>query len=163
VGKPARPTAYLAGFLYSKFILLYIDFIKFLIKVYLMANPEDPVARKLTAILLLDVVAYSRLMGVDEVRTLTQLNAHRKELIDPTIAGHHGRIVKLMGDGALVEFSSIVDAVACAHEIQTGMVKRNSTVPDAEKIEFRIGINLGDVIVEDDDIYGDGVNHCRAS
>ncbi len=123
-----------------------------------MANPEDPVARRLTAILLLDVVAYSRLMGVDEVRTLTQLNAHRKEHIDPTIAGHHGRIVKLMGDGTLVEFSSIVDAVACAHEIQTGMVKRNSTIPEAEKIEFRIGINLGDVIVEDDDIYGDGVN-----
>ncbi len=114
--------------------------------------------RRLAAILAADVVGYSRLMGVDESGTLTQLMAHRNEFIDPTIAAHRGRIVKLMGDGALVEFASVVDALACAVDIQRGMKERNQDQPAPQRIEFRIGINLGDVIVEGDDIYGDGVN-----
>ena len=123
-----------------------------------MVSVEGTLPRKLTAILLADVVGYSRLMGKDESGTLTHLNAHRKELIDPTIAAHHGRIVKLMGDGALVEFPSVLEAVACALEIQEGMARRNKDTPDSEKIKFRIGVNLSDVIVEGDDILGDGVN-----
>ena len=116
------------------------------------------VERKLAAILAADVVGYSRLMGADEEGTHARLKAHRSELIDPAIAAHHGHIVKLTGDGALVEFGSVVDAVACAVEIQRRMVERNAEVPGEERIEFRVGINLGDVIVEADDIYGDGVN-----
>ncbi len=116
------------------------------------------VQRRLAAILAADVVGYSRLMGNDEAGTLAALKAHRKELIDPKIAEHHGRIVKLMGDGALVEFASVVDAVGCAIEIQRGMVERNSGVAEQRRIEFRIGINIGDIIVEGEDIYGDGVN-----
>ncbi|MFQ5955103.1 MAG: adenylate/guanylate cyclase domain-containing protein [Kiloniellales bacterium] len=115
-------------------------------------------ARRLSAILSADVVGYSRLMGEDEAGTLAQVKAHRKELIDPKIAEHNGRIVKLMGDGALVEFTSVVDAVECATEIQRSMRKRNADVPEARRIEFRIGINLGDIIIDGDDIYGDGVN-----
>jgi TolB-like protein/Flp pilus assembly protein TadD len=103
-------------------------------------------------------VGYSRLMGVDESDTLARLKAHRKELIDPRIADHGGRIIKLIGDGALVEFASVVDALACAVEIQRGMEERNLDAPLDKRIVFRIGINLGDVIVEGDDIYGDGVN-----
>ncbi len=114
--------------------------------------------RKLAAILAADVVGYSRLMGEDEAGTLDALRAHREGLIEPKIAEHEGRIVKLMGDGALVEFGSVVAAVECAVAIQQGMAERNSCVPDDRRIEFRIGINLGDVIVEGDDIYGDGVN-----
>ncbi|MEE8274132.1 MAG: tetratricopeptide repeat protein [Alphaproteobacteria bacterium] len=114
--------------------------------------------RKLAAILAADVVGYSRLMGEDETGTLARLKAHREELIDPEIARHHGRIVKLMGDGALVEFASVVDAVECAVVIQKAMAVRNAEVPEGLRIEFRIGINLGDVIIEDEDIYGDGVN-----
>ena len=114
--------------------------------------------RRLAAILAADVVGYSRLMGMDESGTLARLMAHRKEFIDPTIATHRGRIVKLMGDGALVEFASVVDALACAIDIQRGMQERNRDEPEEQRIEFRIGINLGDVIVEGDDIYGDGVN-----
>jgi adenylate cyclase len=114
--------------------------------------------RRLTAILAADVVGYSRLMGADEAGTLTRLKAHRADLMDPTIEAHNGRVVKLMGDGALVEFGSVVVAVECAVAIQQGMAERNSSVPDDRRIEFRIGINLGDVIVEGDDIYGDGVN-----
>ncbi len=114
--------------------------------------------RRLAAILAADVVGYSRLMGADEAGTLERLKAHRRELIDPKIAAHHGRIVKLMGDGALVEFASVVDAVGCAVEIQREMAARNAEIPSDKRIEFRIGINLGDVIVEGDDIYGDGVN-----
>ena len=114
--------------------------------------------RRLAAILAADVVGYSRLMGEDEAGTLAALKAHRGALIDPKIAEHNGRIVKLMGDGALVEFASVVDAVQCAVEIQRAMAARNDGVPDAQRIVFRIGINLGDVIVEGDDIYGDGVN-----
>ena len=114
--------------------------------------------RRLTAILSADVVGYSRLMEVDEAGTLGALKAHRKELIHPAIDEHHGRIVKLMGDGTLVEFASVVDAVTCAVAIQTGMAERNDGVPADNRIEFRIGVHLGDIIVEDDDIYGDGVN-----
>jgi adenylate cyclase len=116
------------------------------------------VERRLAAILAADVVGYSRLMGEDEAGTLERLKAHRRELIDPKTLAYHGRIVKLMGDGALVEFASVVDAVQCAAEIQRGMVERNAEVSEDRRIEFRIGINLGDVIVEGDDIYGDGVN-----
>jgi adenylate cyclase len=114
--------------------------------------------RRLSAILAADVVGYSRLMGANEVGTLTSLKSHRSELIDPTIAEHQGRIVKLTGDGMLVEFSSVVSAVECAAEIQRDMRNRNVGVAEDRRIEFRIGINLGDVIVEDDDIFGDGVN-----
>ena len=114
--------------------------------------------RRLAAILAADVVGYTRLMGEDEVGTLAALKAHREDFVDPTIAGHKGRIVKLMGDGALVEFASVIDAVTCAAEVQRGMAERNAEVPDEQRIDFRIGINLGDMIVEADDIYGDGVN-----
>jgi adenylate cyclase len=116
--------------------------------------------RHLAAILAADVVGYSRLMEADESGTLARLMAHRNEFIDPTIAAHHGRIVKLMGDGALVEFASVVDALACAVDIQRGMRERNQDQdqPAPQRIEFRIGINLGDVMVQGNDIYGDGVN-----
>jgi adenylate cyclase len=116
------------------------------------------VERRLAAILAADVVGYSRLIGADETGTLARLKTLRQEFIDPTIAEHRGRIVKLMGDGALVEFASVVDAVECAVTIQRGMAERNEDVSEHQRIEFRIGINLGDVIVEGDDIYGDGVN-----
>ena len=116
------------------------------------------VERRLTTILAADVVGYSRLMGVDEAGTLAALKGHRQELIDPKVAAHGGRVVKLMGDGMLVEFPSVVDAVHCAVEIQDAMAERNAAVPDATRIVLRIGINLADVIVEGDDIYGDGVN-----
>jgi adenylate cyclase len=119
---------------------------------------ETRTQRRLAAILAADVVGYSRLMGADEAGTLERLKSHRRELIDPKLAAHHGRLVKLMGDGALVEFASVVDAVGCAVEIQREMAARNAEVPSDKRIEFRIGINLGDVIVEGDDIYGDGVN-----
>ena len=114
--------------------------------------------RRLSAILAADVVGYSRLMGLDEAGTLDSLNAHRREFVDKKIAEHHGRIVKLVGDGMLVEFPSVVNAVACAAEIQRGMHGRNKGVLQDRRIEFRIGVNLGDVIVEGDDIFGDGVN-----
>jgi class 3 adenylate cyclase/pimeloyl-ACP methyl ester carboxylesterase len=116
------------------------------------------VTRRLAAILAADVVGYSGLMERDETGTLAALKAQRAELIDPQIAAHDGRIVKLMGDGALVEFASVVDAVECAAEIQRGMAARNLEVPEDQRIVFRIGIHLGDVIVEGDDIYGEGVN-----
>ncbi len=114
--------------------------------------------RRLAAILAADVVGYSRLMEADEAGTLAALKSHRKNLIDPTVAEHHGRIVKLMGDCALSEFASGVDAVECAVEIQPRMIERNAKAPENGRIEFRIGINIGDVIVEGEDIYGDGVN-----
>jgi class 3 adenylate cyclase len=121
-----------------------------------MAAPR--IDRRLAAVLAADVVGYSRLMGEDEAGTLERLRAHRKELIEPLLIEHHGRTVKLMGDGALCEFGSVVDAVACAVAIQRGMAEREKEVPAGKNVRFRIGINLGDVIVEDDDIYGDGVN-----
>lgn len=114
--------------------------------------------RRLSAILAADVVGYSRLMGEDEAGTLAALKACRKELIDPKAQQYHGRIIKLMGDGALMEFASVVDAVAFAVEVQVAMRARNTDVPAEKRIEYRIGINVGDVIVEDEDIYGDGVN-----
>lgn len=114
--------------------------------------------RRLSAIMAADVVGYSRLMSVNEVATLTALKDHRAQLIDPKIAQHQGRIVKLTGDGMLVEFPSVVNAVECATTIQREMRSRNAEVPEDRRIEFRVGINLGDVIVEDDDIFGDGVN-----
>ncbi len=116
------------------------------------------VERRLAAILCADVVGYSRLMGEDEAGTLAALKALRKKLFAPTVAGHHGRIVKLMGDGALVEFPSIVDAVECGIAIQQGMSHRNAETPVDGRIHLRIGINLGDIIIEGSDIYGDGVN-----
>ena len=118
-----------------------------------------PEHRKLAAILAADVVGYSRLTGADEDRTLARLRALRSDLIDPTIAVHHGRVVKRTGDGALVEFRSVVDAVRCAIEVQNGMVERNAGLPAERRIEFRIGIHLGDVVEESDgDLMGDGVN-----
>ena len=114
--------------------------------------------RRLAAILAADVVGYSRLMGADEAATLAALNAHRRELVDAKIAEHQGRIVKLTGDGMLVEFPSVVNAVVCAAAVQRGMAARNANIPSEQRIDFRIGINLGDVIVEGDDIFGDGVN-----
>jgi adenylate cyclase len=116
------------------------------------------VERRLTTILSADVVGYSRLMGEDETGTLDALKAHREASIDPEVAAHGGRVVKLMGDGILIEFASVVDAVRCAVEIQKGIAERNAEVPEHQRILFRIGINLADVIVEGDDIYGDGVN-----
>src|SRR5271167_4598016 len=116
-------------------------------------------SRKIAAILVSDVVGYSRLAGADEDRTLARLRALRSDLIDPTIAVHHGRVVKRTGDGALVEFRSVVDAVRCAIEVQNGMAERNSGLPPDKRIEFRIGIHLGDVVEEaDGDLMGDGVN-----
>jgi adenylate cyclase len=115
--------------------------------------------RKLAAILAADVVGYSRLAGADEDRTLSRLRGLRSDLVDPAIAAHHGRVVKRTGDGALVEFRSVVNAVSCAVEIQRAMVERNAGVPAERRIEFRIGIHLGDVVEESDgDLMGDGVN-----
>jgi adenylate cyclase len=114
--------------------------------------------RRLAAILAADVAGYSRLMGTDEEGTLARLNGHRRALLDPKVAEHGGRVVKTTGDGLLAEFPSVVDAVRCAVELQRGMAERNVAVPAPERIEFRIGINLGDVIVEESDIFGDGVN-----
>ncbi|MGO8976340.1 MAG: adenylate/guanylate cyclase domain-containing protein, partial [Steroidobacteraceae bacterium] len=115
--------------------------------------------RKLAAILAADVVGYSRLAGSDEDRTLARLRALRSDLIDPTIAVHHGRVVKRTGDGILIEFRSVVDAVRCAIEVQNGMAERNAGLPPERRIEFRVGIHLGDVVEESDgDLMGDGVN-----
>ena len=115
--------------------------------------------RKLAAILVSDVVGYSRLAGADEDRTLSRLRGLRSDLIDPAIAAHHGRIVKRTGDGSLIEFRSAVDAVRCAIEVQNGLVERNAGVPSDKRIEFRVGIHVGDVVEEaDGDLMGDGVN-----
>src|SRR5262249_171791 len=123
-------------------------------------EPAGParVERRLAAILAADVAGGLRLMGADEEGTLERLKALRRELLDPTIAEHKGRIVKTTGDGLLVEFASIVDAVRCAVAVQQAMSERNAGVAADSRIELRIGINLGDVIVEGDDLYGDGVN-----
>jgi adenylate cyclase len=118
----------------------------------------ERVERRLAAILAADVAGYSRLMGHDEAGTLARLKALRRELIDPKIAEHKGRIVKTTGDGILIEFPSVVEAVACAVAVQQGMARHNAAVPQDQRIEFRVGINSGDVIVEDGDIHGDGVN-----
>ena len=118
----------------------------------------ERVERRLAAILAADVAGYSRLMGEDEAGTLARLRTHRRELIDPQVAEHKGRIVKTTGDGILIEFPSVVEAVACAIAVQQGMAERNAETPEHQRIVFRVGINLGDVIVEDGDIHGDGVN-----
>jgi len=123
-----------------------------------MNSGREPVERRLAAILAADVAGYSRLMGEDEEGTLAALKAIRRELGDPRITEHRGRIVKTTGDGMLVEFPSVVDAVRCAVEVQREMALRNTEIPAERRIEFRFGINLGDIIIEDDDIYGDGVN-----
>ena len=115
--------------------------------------------RKLAAILVADVVGYSRLAGADEDRTLARLRGLRSDLIDPAIAAHHGRTVKRTGDGSIIEFRSVVDAVSCAIEMQNGLIERNAGVPEDRRIEFRIGIHVGDVVEESDgDLMGDGVN-----
>src|SRR5215469_3165651 len=114
--------------------------------------------RRLAAILAADVAGYSRLMGADEEGTLDRLKILRRELIEPKLEEHRGRLVKTTGDGLLVEFSSVVDAVRCAVELQRAMIDSNADVPEDRRITFRIGINLGDVIIDGDDIYGDGVN-----
>ena len=116
------------------------------------------IERRLSGILAADVVGYSRMMGADEAGTLDALKAMRAEVVDPKVAEHQGRVVKLTGDGILVEFPSVVNAVACAAAIQMEMRDRNSDTPRQRRFQFRIGVDLGDVIVEGDDIYGDGVN-----
>jgi adenylate cyclase len=123
-----------------------------------MDMPAERVVRRLCAILAADVAGYSRLMGADEDGTLAALTAHRRELIDPAVVEHSGRTVKTTGDGLLIEFASVVDAVRCAADIQRGMADRNKAVARAKRLTFRIGINLGDVIVQHGDLYGDGVN-----
>jgi adenylate cyclase len=120
--------------------------------------PGERVERRLAAVLAADIAGYSRLMGRDEERTLAQLKAFRKTLVDPGIAAHRGRIVKTTGDGMLLEFASAVDAARCAVEIQREMAQRNVAVPAELRIEFRIGIHVGDIIIDDNDIFGDGVN-----
>src|SRR5436190_2831270 len=119
---------------------------------------ETAVERRLAAIMAADVVGYSRLMGGDEVGTLRALRTHRSELIDPTIASRRGRIVKTTGDGLLAEFPSAVEAVACAITIQRGLASRNAGTTQEKRLTFRIGINIGDIIIEANDIFGDGVN-----
>src|SRR5271165_1909654 len=114
--------------------------------------------RRLAAIVSADVVGYSLLMGRDDSATLAGLKAHRREFIDPKIAEYGGRIVKTTGDGLLLEFPSVVDAVRCAVDVQRGMAERNTSVPPEQRIEFRVGINVGDIIIDGDDIFGDGVN-----
>jgi adenylate cyclase len=115
-------------------------------------------SRRLAAILAADVAGYSRLIGMDESGTLQAFKAVRTELFEPTIAAHHGRLVKTTGDGFLVEFRSVVDALRCAVDVQASMPKRNAAISSDRRIEFRMGINVGDIVVEDGDIFGDGVN-----
>jgi len=119
---------------------------------------SERVQRRLTTVLAADSAGYSRLMGADEEGTLAQLKAHRCALVDPKISEHQGRIVKTTGDGMLAEFASVVDAVRCAIEIQRSMLGRNVDLPQERRIEFRVGINVGDIIIDGGDIYGDGVN-----
>ena len=115
--------------------------------------------RNIAAILVADIVGYSRLAGADEDRTLSRLRGLRSDLIDPAIAAHRGRIVKRTGDGSLIEFRSVVDAVRCAVEVQNGMIESDAGVPNERRIEFRVGVHLGDVVEEaDGDLMGDGVN-----
>src|ERR1700730_17456027 len=119
---------------------------------------SEHVERRLAAILAADVAGSCRLIGIDEEGTLARLKALRRTLFDPKIAEHHRRVVKNTGDGAIAEFASVVDAVRCADEIQRGMAEQNIDVPQVKRIEFRVGIHVGDIIIEDDDIFGDGVN-----
>src|SRR6202040_1104427 len=119
---------------------------------------SEHVERRLAAILAADVAGSSRLIGIDEEGTLARLKALRRTIFDPKIAEHHGRVVKNTGDGAIAEFASVVDAVRCADEIQRGMAEQNIDVPQDKRIELRIGIHVGDIVIEDHDIFGDGVN-----
>ncbi len=119
---------------------------------------REGIERRLTTIMSADVVGYSRLMAGDEAGTFAQLKTHRKELLEPKTAEHHGRVVKLTGDGTLMEFASVVDAVNFSVEVQQAMMERNASVPEDLQIKYRIGINLGEIIVDGEDIYGDGVN-----
>ena len=118
----------------------------------------ERVERRLTAILAADVAGYSRLTSLDEEGTHARLTEHLRSLIEPKITEHRGRVVKTTGDGLLAEFSSVVDAVRCSLDIQRGMIDRNAEVPQEKRIEFRVGINVGDIIIDGDDIFGDGVN-----
>src|SRR5262245_32416938 len=120
--------------------------------------PVHQVERQLVAILAADIAGYSRLIEADEEGTLAQLRTCRRELVEPCIAAHRGSVVKTTGDGMLVKFVSPVEAVRCAVEMQQRMTERNAGLPDHKRLQFRIGINLGDVVIEDDDIFGDGVN-----
>src|SRR5207248_2616234 len=122
------------------------------------AMATSTVERRLAAIIAMDVVAYIRLMGVDEVGTLNALKAHRAQLIDPVVAAHRGRLVKTTGDGLLLEFASVLDAIGCAVAVQRGMLSRNANVPEDKRIILRIGVNIGDIIIDGGDIFGDGVN-----
>ena len=124
----------------------------------MLAKEGTFVERKLAAILAADVAGYSRLMELDEAGTFERLKAHRVELVEPAIAAHRGAIFKLMGDGLLAEFASVVDAVECAVDIQRGMAERNAGLPEDQRIDVRIGVNLGEVIVEGTDRHGEGVN-----
>src|SRR6266704_3067762 len=119
---------------------------------------SEHVERRLAAILAADVAGSCRLIGIDEEGTLAQLKALRKTLFDPKVVEHHGRVVKNTGDGALVEFASVVDAVRCADEILRGVAEQNTDVPQVKRIELRIGIHVGDIIIDENDIFGDGVN-----
>ena len=123
-------------------------------------STAERVERRLTAILAADVAGYSRLMGADEEGTLAQLKAHRRELVDPKVAEHRGRIVKTTGDGMLVVFASVVDALRCAVEVQRGMMERNAEVPQDRRIEFRVGIHQGDIITEASQRGGEGRGPC---
>ena len=124
-----------------------------------MGTPgQDRVERRLSAILAADVAGYSRLTGLDEEGTHAHLQGHLRSLVDPKIAQHRGRLVKNTGDGLLAECSSVVDAVRCALDVQRGMAERNADVPQEKRIEFRIGINVGDIMIDRGDIFGDGVN-----
>ncbi len=118
---------------------------------------EKRVQRKLAAILAANVAGYSRLMGEDEAGALAAVTSHISEVFEPEITAHHGRIINTMGDAVFAEFASVVDAVRCAVAVQEGMQERNSEIAEQRRIDFRIGVNLGDVIVQDDDVYGDGV------
>ena len=126
------------------------------------SGERERVERRLAAILAADVAGYSRLMEADEEGTLAALQAIRREFSDPKIAEHRGRIVKTTGDGLLAEFASVVDAVRCVVELQREMIARNAAAPEGRHIEFRMGINVGDIIIEDGDIFGDGVNIAEA-
>ena len=121
---------------------------------------SDQVKRKLAAILAADIAGYSRLMGADEAGTFARLKEYRRELIDPKTKQYRGRVVKTTGDGILIEFPSVVNAVSGAIDVQQGMRQRNADVPPEKRIEFRIGVNLGDVIIDGRDLYGDGGEHC---
>jgi adenylate cyclase len=119
---------------------------------------EERVDRRLGAIVAADIAGYSRLMGAHDEETLRQLKSHRKELVDPKITEHRNRVVKSTGDGMLVEFVIVVDAMRCSVDIQRGMLERNSKVPSERRIQFRFGINVGDIIIDGEDIFGDGVD-----